>query len=96
MSLCLTEYFGFAVFKYDPPSNSTSAYSVYLLPYLWSFTECDLSNAELLANTTQGGGNGFEVVLDQWKPYYFTSGGDDSNYCKVGLMKFYAVPWPRE
>lgn len=86
-------FFGFAVFKYDPPSNSSSDYSIYLLPYLWSFAECDLSNAELLANATQGGGNGFEVNLDQWRPYYFASGG---NLCKDGLMKFYAVPWPQQ
>ncbi|KAF3453622.1 hypothetical protein FNV43_RR04063 [Rhamnella rubrinervis] len=84
------------VFKYDPPSNSTSAYNIYLLPYLLSFTECDLSNAELLANSTQGGGKGFEVVLDQWRPYYFASGGDDGYHCKDGLMKFFAVPWPHE
>lgn len=92
VSLCID----FVVFKYDPPSNSSSAYSVYLLPYLWSYTDCNLSDADLLGNTTQGGGDGFEVVLDQWKPYYFASDGGNSHHCKDGLMKFYAVPWPHQ
>ncbi|GLT57901.1 hypothetical protein SLA2020_308380 [Shorea laevis] len=75
------------VFKYEPPHN------VYLLPNLWSYLTCDFSKAKLLANPKQGRKDGFAVVINQWRPYYFASGqGDD---CKIGMMKFVAVPWPR-
>ena len=84
-----------AVFKYNSPSDdNTLAYSVYLLPNLSSFIECDFSKAQLLANATQGSGKGFVVTLNQWRPYYFASYGEDGNHCNDGLMRVLAVPWP--
>ncbi|KAH0990367.1 hypothetical protein GBA52_001850 [Prunus armeniaca] len=86
---------GSQVFKYDPPSN-TRAHDVYLLPNLWSYITCDFRRAKLVANATQGGGEGFKFVLNQWGPHYFACGqGANSSHCNQGLMKFFAVPWPR-
>lgn len=49
-----------------------------------------------MANATQGGGEGFKFVLNQWGPHYFACGrGANSSHCNQGLMKFFAVPWPR-
>ncbi|KAH1030783.1 hypothetical protein J1N35_042957 [Gossypium stocksii] len=79
------------VFKYDPPSNTTFPHSVYLLPHLKSFLNCDLRKAKMIANPTQGSGNGFEFVLKKWKPYYFACGERNGFHCKVGLMKFAVV-----
>ncbi|GMY28594.1 blue copper protein 1a-like [Fagus crenata] len=83
------------VFKYVPPSDTSFAPSVYLLPDLWSYIRCDFKRAKLLANPTQGSGEGFEFVLNQWRPYYFASSGHNGFHCSAGLMKFFAVPWPR-
>ena len=80
-----------AVFKYDPPNDTTIPHSVYLLPDLRSFSTCDLKRAKLLANATQGGGEGFEFVLKRWQPYYFACGERDGFHCKVGLMKFFVA-----
>lgn len=84
-----------AVFKYDPPSANNPGYSVYLLPNFWSYVTCDFSKAQLLAGANQGGGEGFKVELNQWRPYYFASGDKDGYNCKDGLMKLFAVPLPR-
>ncbi|KAK8683841.1 hypothetical protein V6N13_039887 [Hibiscus sabdariffa] len=78
-----------AVFKYD---NAT-AHSVYMLPNLWSYLVCDFSQAKLLSNPAEGGGDGFEFVLNQWRVFYFASG--EGNDCEDGLMKLVVVPWPR-
>ncbi|XWS14654.1 hypothetical protein CRYUN_Cryun35bG0027800 [Craigia yunnanensis] len=77
------------VFKYE----NTPAHSVYLLPNLWSYLTCDFSKAKLLANPTQGKGDGFTFVLNQWRVFYFASA--EGNDCKDGLMKLIVVPWPR-
>ncbi|KAL5777854.1 hypothetical protein ACOSP7_010780 [Xanthoceras sorbifolium] len=82
------------VFKYDPPSESSSAVDLYWMPDLYSYMTCDFSRAKLLADATQGSGEGFTVAMNQWRPYYFASGQGDGLYCKDG-MKFFAVPWPR-
>nr|XP_043638583.1 uncharacterized protein LOC122609700 [Erigeron canadensis] len=80
------------VFKYDPPSeNNTHPHSVYLLPNLWSFITCDLRWAKQVAKTNQGAGEGFEFVLNKWKPYYFACGESNGFHCKNG-MKFFAMP----
>ncbi|KAE8667427.1 peroxidase 10-like [Hibiscus syriacus] len=42
------------VFKYDAPSNTTFPHSVYLLPNLKSFLNCDLRRAKAIANPNQG------------------------------------------
>ncbi|KAA8528570.1 hypothetical protein F0562_035925 [Nyssa sinensis] len=83
------------VFKYDPPSDATPPHTVYLLPNLWSFMRCDFSRAQLLANTTQGSGDGFEFVLSNWRPLYFACGEDNGINCKEGMMKFFVVPLRR-
>ncbi|KAK3425474.1 uncharacterized protein LOC104449347 [Eucalyptus grandis] len=75
------------VFKFDAPHN------VYLLPNLYSYLKCDFGGAKLLAGAPNGAGEGFEVVLNQWRLYYFTSSNDKD--CSDGLMKFFAMPLPR-
>ncbi|KAL6212546.1 PREDICTED: early nodulin-like protein 2 [Fragaria vesca subsp. vesca] len=82
------------LFKYDPPSEKNSGYSVYLLPNLWSYISCDFSKAKILAGPNQGAGKGFKVELNQWRPYYFASGDKNGYNCKDGLMKLFAVPLP--
>ncbi|KAF5448697.1 hypothetical protein F2P56_029204 [Juglans regia] len=77
------------VFKYD------SRHSVYLLPDLWSFLNCDLSRAKLVGNVTQGGGKGFEYKLQEWKPHYFACGEHDGIHCNLGQMKFFVMPMLR-
>ncbi|KAI9180389.1 hypothetical protein LWI28_004301 [Acer negundo] len=62
------------MFKYDPPSQPLFHHSVYLLPNMCSYMACDLSRAKLIANTTQGDGEGFKFVLKRWQPYYFVCG----------------------
>lgn len=83
------------VFKYDPPSESGYAYTVYTLPYLGNYVSCDFRRAKLLANETQGGGEGYEVELRQWRAYYFASDGGDGFHCKDGHLKFIVLPAPR-
>ncbi|GMN40042.1 hypothetical protein TIFTF001_009267 [Ficus carica] len=83
------------VFKYNPPRSASTVYSVYLLPNLYSYITCDFSDAKLLADPKQGGGRGFVVELNQWRPHYFASNGGNGRHCNDGLMKFFAVPWPR-
>ncbi|XWS62708.1 hypothetical protein CRYUN_Cryun06bG0034300 [Craigia yunnanensis] len=83
------------VFKYDPPSKTPFPHSVYLLPNLWSFLTCDLRRAKMIANTTQGNGDGFHFVLNRWQPYYFACGERNGFHCKVGRMKFMVVPFLR-
>ncbi|MFS7996750.1 putative Phytocyanin domain, cupredoxin [Helianthus anomalus] len=80
------------VFKFDPPSeNNQHPHSVYLLPNLWSFLTCDLRWAKQVAKTTDGGGEGFEFVLNKWRPYYFACGESNGFHCRSG-MKFFAMP----
>nr|WAU86944.1 birch protein [Betula platyphylla] len=85
------------VFKYDPPTadNTTIPHSVYLLPNLRSFVKCNLTGAQMLADVTQGGGDGFEFVLKSWKPHYFACGQHDGIHCSVGQMKFFVMPMLR-
>ncbi|MBA0751448.1 hypothetical protein Gogos_000369 [Gossypium gossypioides] len=80
------------VFKYDPPSNTTFPHSVYLFPDRWSYLNCDLKRAKMVANTTEGGGDGFEFVLKRWTPYYFACGERNGFHCKVGSMRFMVMP----
>ncbi|WOG84654.1 hypothetical protein DCAR_0103838 [Daucus carota subsp. sativus] len=80
------------VFQYDPPSNHTFPHSVYLLPDYQSFINCDLTSATELATVTQGGANGYELVLKNWKPYYLACGERNGFHCSVGLMKFSVMP----
>ncbi|KAF5448696.1 hypothetical protein F2P56_029203 [Juglans regia] len=81
------------VFKYDPP-NVTDQYSVYLLPDMFSFQTCNLKRAKMVANVTQGGGEGFEFVLEVCRQtYYFACGEKD--HCKNGQMKFSVTPESR-
>ncbi|KAE8719368.1 putative CUB and sushi domain-containing protein 3 [Hibiscus syriacus] len=83
------------VFKYDAPSKITFPHNVYLLPNLKSFLNCDLRRGKVIANPTQGSGNGFEFVLKKRKPYYLACGERNGFHCKVGLMKFAVVPMRR-
>ncbi|XP_059435991.1 uncharacterized protein LOC132168925 [Corylus avellana] len=84
------------VFKYDPPTeNTTIPHSVYLLPNLRSFLTCNLTGAQMLADVTQGGGQGFEFVLKNWKPHYFACWQHDGIHCSLGKMKFFVMPMPR-
>ncbi|KAJ4716342.1 Plastocyanin-like domain protein [Melia azedarach] len=80
------------VFKYEPPRNTVFPHSVYLLPNLGSYLKCDLSRAKMVANVTDGGGEGFEFVLKRWKPYYFACGERGGLHCRDGRMKFMVMP----
>ncbi|PRQ23219.1 putative cupredoxin [Rosa chinensis] len=80
------------VFKYDPPNDTTRPHSVYLLPNLWSFINCDFSQARIVGSPTQGGGDGFQFVLKSWQPYYFACGEHDGAHCKDGMMRFFVFP----
>ncbi|KAG6414998.1 hypothetical protein SASPL_122397 [Salvia splendens] len=81
-----------AVFKYDPPNDTTFPHSVYLLRDFRSFQNCDLRRAKKIGDVNEGGGGGFLFVLKRWQPYYFACGQRDGIHCKVGLMKF--AVWP--
>ncbi|KAM3742948.1 hypothetical protein ACB098_07G107000 [Castanea mollissima] len=79
------------VFKYDPPTNKTFPHNVYLLPNLDSFLRCDFTNAQKVANETQGAGEGFEFVLKKpWQPHYFACGV--GAHCFNGTMRFFVLP----
>ncbi|KAH7517943.1 hypothetical protein FEM48_Zijuj09G0117900 [Ziziphus jujuba var. spinosa] len=81
------------VFKYDPPSsNNTHPHSIYMLPDLASFVNCNFSQARMLASTTQGADEGFEFKLKSWQPYYFACGESNGYHCSNGGMKFLVVP----
>ena len=78
------------VFKYDlQPSHN-----VYLLPNFWSYVKCDMSRAKLVANESQGGGDGFSFVLKRLQPHYFACGVGNGFHCSTGLMKFVVTPSP--
>ncbi|KAK6241022.1 Phytocyanin domain - like 10 [Theobroma cacao] len=80
------------VFKYDPPSNNTFPHSVYLFHDFWSYLNCDLKRAKMIASPTQGGGDGFEFVLKRWRSHYFACGERNGVHCKAGGMRFMVVP----
>ncbi|KAK9988304.1 hypothetical protein SO802_028543 [Lithocarpus litseifolius] len=81
------------VFKYEPPTPKIFPHSVYLLPNLESFTKCDLKNAKMEGNTTQGAGEGFEFVLKTpGQPHYFACGERNGFHCLNGTMKFLVTP----
>ena len=82
----------FVVFKYDPPNRSTPPHNVYLLPNMRSLANCDFGKAKVLANITQGSGDGFEFVLKDQNPYYFACGEGNGFHCKLGSMKFTLTP----
>ncbi|KAF5191623.1 Cupredoxin superfamily protein [Thalictrum thalictroides] len=83
------------VFKFDPPNSTTFPHSVYLLRDFQSFLACNLTGAKMVADVTNGGGNGFKFVMKKWQPYYFACGEHDGLHCKIGLMKFAVFPLPR-
>ncbi|CAA0830928.1 Cupredoxin superfamily protein [Striga hermonthica] len=80
------------VFKYDAPNATTFPHSVYLLPNLKSYQNCDLKRAKRIADANAGVGEGFEFVLKRWQPYYFACGEREGFHCRVGNMKFAVVP----
>ncbi|KAL4615503.1 hypothetical protein ACB092_07G130000, partial [Castanea dentata] len=80
------------VFKYDPPTPKTFPHSAYLLPNLQSFIKCDLKNAKIAGNTTQGAGEGFQFVLKTSQPHYFACGERNGFHCINGTMKFFVIP----
>lgn len=81
------------MFKYNVPSeNNTHPHNVYLLPNMRSFLSCNISKGVKIANESQGAGEGFEFVLNKWKPYYFVCGATDGYHCNVGGMKFFVLP----
>ncbi|KAK7819293.1 cucumber peeling cupredoxin [Quercus suber] len=81
------------VFKYDPPTPNTNPHNVYLLENLERFIKCDFTNAQKVANETQGGGEGFEFVLERpWQPHYFACTVHEGIHCLNGTMKFFVTP----
>ncbi|KAL4381137.1 hypothetical protein AHAS_Ahas04G0103400 [Arachis hypogaea] len=85
-----------AVFKYEAP-NTTNPFQhiVYLFSNLWSFIKCDIKKAKRVAKATQGGGEGFKLVLNKWQPYYFACGEKNCFHCNNDLMKFVVFPMIR-
>ncbi|KAF5745676.1 CUB and sushi domain-containing protein 3 [Tripterygium wilfordii] len=84
------------VFKFDAPSDTNPfQHSVYLLRSFWHFLACDFRGAKMVANVTQGGGEGFEFRMNRWMPYYFACGEHDGAHCRDGQMKFIAMPLPQ-
>ena len=85
-----------AVFKYDAPvDNNSIPHNVFLLRNHESFEKCNLEGAKMLANVTDGGGDGFEFVLKKHKPHYFACGMHEGAHCRIGQMKFIVKPLPR-
>ncbi|XP_048426144.1 uncharacterized protein LOC125470723 [Pyrus x bretschneideri] len=80
------------VFKYEPPSDTIRPHSIYLFQDFQSSLNCDLSRARMVGNQTQGGEDGFEFVLQSWRPYYLACGEHDGLHCKDGLMRFPVFP----
>lgn len=83
------------VFKYDAPNATTFPHSVYMFSNVRSFMKCDLKKAKMVANPTQGGGEGFRFVINKWKPHYFACGERNGFHCNNGLMKFAVFPMIR-
>ncbi|KAF8034180.1 hypothetical protein BT93_C0454 [Corymbia citriodora subsp. variegata] len=84
------------VFKYDSPSgNNTHADSVYVFPSFRSYMRCDLKRATMVANVSDGAGDGFEFTLSQkWKPYFFACGEKGGLHCSTGKMQFSVMSLP--
>ena len=92
-----------AVFKYDAPNATSFPHSVYMFKSFGSFLKCDIKKAKMLANPTQGSGEGFKFVLKKWQPHYFACGERNGFHCNNGTMKFAVMPmfrpfwkWPWE
>ncbi|XP_057964978.1 uncharacterized protein LOC131155688 [Malania oleifera] len=87
------------VFQYKLPTKDTHPHSVYMFKH-WdylSFTDCNLTNAKMVADQTQGADAGFEFVLDQAAtPYLFACGERGGLHCSTGLMRFMVVPLPHD
>ncbi|MED6218251.1 hypothetical protein PIB30_025176 [Stylosanthes scabra] len=83
-----------AVFKYPAPNNTTAGQSVYEVTNMWSYTTCEFRGAKVLGNSHEGGGEGFKVKLNEWRPYYFASPENGASDCIAGLTKFIAIPTP--
>ncbi|KAF7840867.1 plastocyanin-like domain protein [Senna tora] len=80
------------VFKYAAPNATTFPHSVYMFSNYKSFLNCDLTRAKMVANTTQGRGEGFKFLIKRWQPHYFACGERNGIHCKNGLMKFAVLP----
>ncbi|KAL5982396.1 hypothetical protein ACLOJK_016467 [Asimina triloba] len=80
------------VFKYDPPNTAKHPHNVLLLKNRKSYRSCDVQNARIVADETQGGGSGFEFVLGDRKRYFFACGMKNGVHCMFGNMKFYVSP----
>ncbi|XP_077224216.1 mavicyanin-like [Tasmannia lanceolata] len=79
------------VFMYEPPGVTNFTHSVYLLKDFWTFRACDLKTGKLLANESQGGGEGFKFLLKEANPYFFACGMP--THCSKG-QKFAFWPLP--
>ncbi|KAG4917394.1 hypothetical protein JHK85_055675 [Glycine max] len=80
------------VFKYDAPNATSFPHSVYMFKSFGSFLKCDIKKAKMLANPTQGSGEGFKFVLKKWQPHYFACGERNGFHCNNGTMKFAVMP----
>nr|AFK43605.1 unknown [Lotus japonicus] len=83
------------VFKFDAPNTSTFPHSVYMFKDIYSFMNCDIKRAKMLANPTQGAGEGFMFVSKKWQPYFFGCGERNGFHCNNGTMKFAVMPMLR-
>ena len=77
-----------AVFKYHPPTTNSFTHNVYLLKNKLHYKACLIVGGRLLANATQGTGDGFCYKLTSPKHYYFACGIGNGTHCEQGFMNF--------
>ncbi|XP_057965286.1 uncharacterized protein LOC131155856 [Malania oleifera] len=87
------------VFRYPAPAAKNNiSESVYLFdPWdYYSFANCDIGSAFMLASPTDGEGKGFEFKLtypySEYMPALFGSGEGNGTHCSAGMMRF--AVWP--
>lgn len=76
------------VFKYHPPTANSFTHNVYLLKNKLHYKACLIVGGRLLANATQGTGDGFCYKLTSPKHYYFACGIGNGTHCEQGFMNF--------
>eukprot|EP00249_Psilotum_nudum_P036875 c8935_g1_i2 orf=483-911(-) len=81
------------VFRYKPFSFGAIHvnHNVMLLQTQKELDNCRFDRSQLVANSSDGY-TGFKFQLTEYKPYYFACGEARGYHCRVGLMKFMAMP----
>lgn len=79
------------MFKYDPPNGTNIPHNVVLFNNIHDYDACNINKSTLLANVTQGAGEGFRIRLLNLTPYYFACGIHEGFHCRNGTMKFTVI-----